>query len=92
MMKRIRARHNKNWFSRLLLVILLAGLWRVFARRSQERIPSPEGIEDPEVAVAFEWVSSMPQMRWIRHFVVSQAARLKDHGKPLTWVVALVSW
>ena len=81
MMKRIRARHNKNWFSRLLLVILLAGLWRVFARRSQERIPSPEGIEDPEVAVAFEWVSSMPQMRWIRHFVVSQAAWLKDHGE-----------
>jgi hypothetical protein len=54
-MKRIRARQNNNWFSRLLMVVLLAGLWRVFERRSQERIASAEGIEDPEVAAAFEW-------------------------------------
>jgi ubiquinone/menaquinone biosynthesis C-methylase UbiE len=80
-MKRIRVRQNNNWFSRLLIVVLLAGLWRVFDRRSRERIPSQEGIEDPEVAAAFEWVSRTPQMRWIRHFVISQAAVLKDHGE-----------
>jgi ubiquinone/menaquinone biosynthesis C-methylase UbiE len=80
-MKRIRVRQNNNWFSRLLMVVLLAGLWRVFERRSQERIASQEGIEDPEVAAAFEWVSRTPQMRWIRHFVISQAAVLKDHGE-----------
>jgi ubiquinone/menaquinone biosynthesis C-methylase UbiE len=80
-MKRIRVRQNKNRFSRLLMVVLLAGLWRVFDRRSRERIPSPEGIEDPEVASAFEWVSRTPQMHWIRHFVISQAAVLKDHGE-----------
>jgi ubiquinone/menaquinone biosynthesis C-methylase UbiE len=80
-MKRIRVRQNNNWFSRLLIVVLLAGLWRVFDRRSRERIPSQEGIEDPEVAAAFEWVSRTPQMRWIRHFVISQAVVLKNHGE-----------
>jgi ubiquinone/menaquinone biosynthesis C-methylase UbiE len=80
-MKRIRVRQKNNWFSRLFMIILLAGLWRVFVRRSQERIPNQEGIENPEVATAFEWVSRTPQMRWIRHFVISQAARLRDHGE-----------
>jgi ubiquinone/menaquinone biosynthesis C-methylase UbiE len=80
-MKGIRARQKHNWFSRLFIAILLAGLWRVFERRSQERIPGQEGIEDPEIAAAFEWVSRTPQMRWIRHFVISQALMLKDHGK-----------
>src|SRR4030042_2426817 len=80
-MKRIRVRQKHNWFSRLFIVALLAGLWRVFDRRSQKRIPSQEGIEDPEIAAAFEWVSRAPQMRWIRHFVISQAGVFKDHGE-----------
>ena len=80
-MIRIRIRHKHDWFSRLFIFILLAGLWRVFDRRTQERIPSPEGIEDPEVAAAFEWVSRTPQMRLMRNFVVSQAAVLKDQGE-----------
>ena len=80
-MKRIRVRQKHNWFSRLFIVALLAGFWRVFDRRSQKRIPNQEGIEDPEVVAAFEWVSRTPQMRWIRHFVISQAAVLKDHGE-----------
>jgi ubiquinone/menaquinone biosynthesis C-methylase UbiE len=63
------------------MVVLLAGLWRVFERRSQERIASAEGIEDPEVATAFEWVSRTPQMCWIRHFVISEAVVLKDRGE-----------
>ena len=54
---------------------------RVFDRRSRERIPSQEGIDDPEVATVFEWVTRMPQMRWIRHFVITHAARLKNHGE-----------
>jgi ubiquinone/menaquinone biosynthesis C-methylase UbiE len=82
-MNRIRVRQKHNWFSRLFIVALLVGLWRVFDRRSRERIPSQEGIEDPEVAVAFEWVTRMPQMRWIRHFVSSQATVLKDHGEAI---------
>ena len=80
-MKIIIVRQKHNWFSRLLIVALLAGVWRVFDRRSRERIPGQEGIEDPEVSTAFEWVTRMPQMRWIRHFVISQAVVLKDHGE-----------
>jgi ubiquinone/menaquinone biosynthesis C-methylase UbiE len=80
-MVRIRARQVHGWFSCLFTVALLVGLWRVFDRRSRERIPGPEGIDDPEVSTAFEWVTRMPQMRWIRHFVVSQAVGLQDHGE-----------
>jgi ubiquinone/menaquinone biosynthesis C-methylase UbiE len=80
-MKRIRARQKHNWFPRLFIVALLVGLWQVFNRRSQKRIPSQEGIEDAEVATAFEWVTGTPHMRWIRHFVISQAVVLKDHGE-----------
>lgn len=82
-MKRICVRQKHNWFSRLLIVALLVGLWRVFDRRPRERIRSQEGIEDPDVAIAFEWVTRMPQMRWIRHFVSSQATVLKDHGEAI---------
>lgn len=80
-MGRIRRKQKHSGFSRLFIVALLVGLWRVFDRRSRERIPSQEGIEDPEVSVAFEWVSRMPQMRWIRHFVISQTAMLQSHGE-----------
>jgi ubiquinone/menaquinone biosynthesis C-methylase UbiE len=82
-MKKYHGSQKFNWFSRLLFIVLLAGSWRIFSRRSRERIPSPEGIEDPEVAAAFEWVTRMPQMRWIRHFVVTQATRLQDQGEAL---------
>ena len=80
-MKRIRARQKRSWFLRLFIMVLLAGLWRVFDRRSRERIPSPEGIEDPEISTAFEWVTRTPQMRWLRHYVISQAVVLQDHGE-----------
>jgi ubiquinone/menaquinone biosynthesis C-methylase UbiE len=72
---------NRRWYSGLFTAVLLAGLWRIFSRRTQERIPSPEGIDDPEVAAAFTWVTGMPQMRWMRRFVVSQTLMLKDQGE-----------
>ncbi len=77
----IHRKHKHDWVFRLLVAAILAGLWRVFSRRTRERIPSPEGIDDPEVADAFGWVTRMPQMRWIRHFVASQAIELKDYGE-----------
>ncbi len=80
-MKKNRPRQKHPWISRLCIVALLAGLLRVYSRRSQERIPSQESIDDPEAAAAFEWVTRMPQMRWIHHFAISQAARLMDHGE-----------
>lgn len=80
-MKRIYVRRKRSWFSCFFTLALLAGLWRVFDRRIRERIPSMEGVEDPEVSAAYEWVTRMPQMRWIRRFVISQTAVLQDHGK-----------
>ncbi len=70
-------------FSRLLILMFMAGLWRVFDRRSRNRIPSPEGIDDPAVASAFEWVTNMPQMRWARRYVCSNAIHLKNSGAAL---------
>lgn len=75
----IKRKHN--WFSRLFFIAIVAGLWRVFSRRTQARISSPEGIDDPEVADAFKWVSGMPQMRVMRRYVISQALALKDQGE-----------
>jgi ubiquinone/menaquinone biosynthesis C-methylase UbiE len=83
MTKKMHGRRKRGWFSRLFTMALLLGLWRVFDRRSRERIPGAEGIEDPEVSAAFEWVTSMPQMGWIRHFVISKAAALQGRGEAL---------
>jgi ubiquinone/menaquinone biosynthesis C-methylase UbiE len=80
-MNAITKSKNRRWYSSLFTAVLLAGLWRIFSRRTQERIPSPEGIDDPEVAAAFTWVTGMPQMRWMRRFVVSQTLMLKDQGE-----------
>ncbi len=80
-MEKIRGRQKRSWFPRLFIVALLVGLWRVFERRSRERIPCPEGVEDPEISAAFEWVTRMPQMRWLRHFVISQAVVLRNQGE-----------
>jgi ubiquinone/menaquinone biosynthesis C-methylase UbiE len=80
-MKGNRVRRKYNLFSRLPFIVLLAGLWRVFSRRTQERIPSVEGLEDPEVAIAFEWVGRTPQMGWLRHYVISQASELMQQGE-----------
>jgi ubiquinone/menaquinone biosynthesis C-methylase UbiE len=80
-MKKIRVRHKHSGFSRFFTLALLAGLWRVYDRRSRERIPGPEEVEDAEISAAYEWVTRMPQMRLMRHFVVSRAAALQDHGQ-----------
>ncbi len=74
-------RHKHRLISRLILIATLVGIWRVYDRRARTRIPSPEGIDDPEVAAGFEWVTRMPQMHWMRRYVISHAAMLKDHGE-----------
>ena len=80
-MKRTLVKQKSSRLLRFLIVVLLAGVWRVFDRRSRERIPSPEGIEDPEISTAFEWVTRTPQMRLLRYYVASQAGVLADHGE-----------
>jgi ubiquinone/menaquinone biosynthesis C-methylase UbiE len=80
-MNRFRLGKKPHGFSRLFLFALLAGLWRVFSRRTHERIPSAEGIEDMEVATAFEWVTRTPQMHWLRQHVISHASALMEQGE-----------
>jgi ubiquinone/menaquinone biosynthesis C-methylase UbiE len=80
-MNAIRESKKRYWFSRLFTAVLLAGLWRIFSRRTQERTPSLEAIDDPEVAHAFNWVSGTPQMHWMRRFVISQSLRLTKQGQ-----------
>jgi ubiquinone/menaquinone biosynthesis C-methylase UbiE len=76
-----RVRQKRGLFSSLFPIALLAGLWRVYDRRSRKRIPSQAGIEVSEVSAGFDWFSSMPQIRWIRHYLMSQAVALQDHGE-----------
>ncbi len=82
-MKGFRYRSKPNWLLRLMMLALLAVFWRVYGRRTPKRIPSPEGIDDPQIADAFEWVTEMPPMRWMRHFVSSQATALKHQGEAI---------
>jgi len=82
-MVKIHVRQKPSGCLQLLPLALLVGMWRVYSRRSRQRIPSPEGIEDPEISTAFEWVTNMPQMRWARRYVASQAAALQDRGEAI---------
>ncbi|MBN1933577.1 MAG: methyltransferase domain-containing protein [Anaerolineae bacterium] len=59
---------------------LLAAGWWLYSRRSKERIPSNEGLDDPAVAKAFGHIAEMPQMRLLHRFVVQRAMRMIQHG------------
>jgi ubiquinone/menaquinone biosynthesis C-methylase UbiE len=60
--------------------IMIAG-WRVYRRRSRERIESGEGLDDPEVARGFGWVATMPPMRLLRWFVARRVAAMVPQGQ-----------
>ena len=57
-----------------------AGAW-LYRHRPLDRIPSPEGIENPEVARGFAWVAHLPPLRLMRHMVADQATHLVSKGK-----------
>ena len=69
---------------RLLFLGLAAlagvGGW-LYNRRPRGRIPCAEGLDDPEVARAFGWVTRMPPMRLMRHMVASRAVRMASGGE-----------
>jgi ubiquinone/menaquinone biosynthesis C-methylase UbiE len=68
-----------------VLVILLSGTlaaaWRVYDRRPRERVVSQEGLDDPEVARAFNRIATLPQMRLMRWYVAQRAVALKALGQ-----------
>ena len=65
--------------------ILLAGGfaaagWLVYSRRTRERIPGQEELEDPQVTHAFTKIAQMPQMRLLRWYAAQRALNLVNFG------------
>jgi ubiquinone/menaquinone biosynthesis C-methylase UbiE len=58
-------------------------VWRLrgMLRMKQERVAGHEGLDDPEVASAFDRIAAMPQMRLLRRFVARSARRMQPHGQ-----------
>ncbi len=73
------ARQRIAFFGGLSAAILFAA-WRVYGRRSRERVVSHEGLDDPDVAQAFNWVANTPQMRLLRWFTARRAVELMPRG------------
>jgi ubiquinone/menaquinone biosynthesis C-methylase UbiE len=65
----------------LLAGVAVAGGWRVYSRRSAERIPSAEGLDDPAIAQAYGRVAASPQMALMRRLVAQRATALCSVGE-----------
>jgi ubiquinone/menaquinone biosynthesis C-methylase UbiE len=65
----------------LLAGALLAAAWRLYSHRARERIPSHEGLDEPDVAAGFSRVARMPHMRLMRWFVAQRAASMTPRGQ-----------
>jgi ubiquinone/menaquinone biosynthesis C-methylase UbiE len=76
----IQRKHLHLLFS-LLIGVLLTAAWRLFSRRPRERIPSHEGLEEPDVAEGFNRVARMPQMHLMRWFVARRATNKTPRGR-----------
>jgi ubiquinone/menaquinone biosynthesis C-methylase UbiE len=63
-----------------LATAALLAAWRIYSRRSRERLVSHEGLDNPEVARAFNWVATMPQMRLLCWFVARRAVAMVQTG------------
>ncbi|HSN78493.1 MAG TPA: class I SAM-dependent methyltransferase [Anaerolineae bacterium] len=53
----------------------------IYGQRPRERIPSPEGIEDPAIAAAFNRIARWPQMRLLRRAVIRRATAMMRAGE-----------
>jgi ubiquinone/menaquinone biosynthesis C-methylase UbiE len=60
---------------------LAAAGWRLYRRRSLERIPSQQGIDDPAAARAYGQIMRLPHMALLRRFVARRAAALAAAGE-----------
>ncbi len=74
--------NRKSWsFAPILAALAVAvGGWWVYNQRTRERVPSLEGIEDPEIAAAFDFIAGLPHMRFLRWYAIQRALRLKTSG------------
>ncbi len=76
-------RKRRSGFSGLALGLLLAGAMRIYSRRTIDRRPSQEGIEDPEISRAYNWVSTMPQMALARRLMAERAINAVCEGQAI---------
>ncbi|MBC8264593.1 MAG: class I SAM-dependent methyltransferase [Anaerolineales bacterium] len=74
-------KHKWRFLFSALAGALVAAAWRLYNRRPRERIPSPESLDDPEVARAYGWVAKMPQMQLLRWFVAHRAVGMTGRGE-----------
>ena len=74
------ARQRLAFLGGLTGAVFLAA-WRVYSRRSRERVVSHEILDDPEVAQAFNRIATMPQMRLLRWFVARRAVAMVQAGQ-----------
>lgn len=53
----------------------------IFRQRTRQRVPSPEGIEDPAIAAGFNRVARWPQMKLLRWYVARRAVIRQAQGE-----------
>lgn len=70
----------RQWVGITVAALAAAG-GLIYSQRTRERIPSPEGIEDPAVAAAFNRIARWPQMRLLRRYVVRSALSMTQRGE-----------
>lgn len=69
------------WWAGVLGGILAAFAARLYSRRSRERIPSQEGLDDPAVARAYNFIAALPHMALMRWLVVRRAVAMQAQGR-----------
>jgi len=74
-------RRNAYLFGGLVVGGLVAAAGWLYSQRPRERIPSLEGIDDPEVARGFNSVTRMPHMRFLRWYVARRAVGMVSQGQ-----------
>jgi ubiquinone/menaquinone biosynthesis C-methylase UbiE len=79
--QQILQRKHLHLFAGLLVGVMLAAAWRLYNRRPRERIPSHEGLDEPDVAAGFNRIARMPHMRLMRWFVAHRAASMTLRGQ-----------
>lgn len=65
----------------LLAGAAVIGGWRVYSQRTIDRVPTPEGIEDPDIVKAYDRVAAMPQMILMRQLVARRTVGLCAAGE-----------
>ena len=67
-------------FSAIVGFIFASGV-RIYQSRTRNRVPSPESMDSPEVAAAFNRIASWPQMGVLRWYVAQRILRLTEKGE-----------